>query len=204
MSETSQRHGAFIGLGVALFTTCFAVSAGAHDCPASQPRTAAIISALSADFAERVFLPATGFHDWPQVGAALAADGPSASCRLIAKLRPIAAEKINADGPASELEVLWALRLLRLMTDGLDFRARVIDPAGFAQSQPNIYPMLARGNINDPASLRFFATRMSRDIAYLAPMQVQSEIIGKWQAWYAENGASFAYRAAAKLDDWYF
>lgn len=201
MNKSRGHFGFLLFVALGCSTT---LAAHANDCPNPQPRTEIILTMLSANFPDQIFQPGIGFRDWQQLGAALAADGPAVSCRLIAKLHPIAAERINADGPASELEVLWALRLLRLMTDGLDFRARLTDLTGFAQSQPHIYPMLARGNLNDPANLRFFATRMSRDVAYLAPMQVQSEIIGKWRAWYAEHGASFAYHAAPNLDDWYF
>lgn len=57
---------------------------------------------------------------------------------------------------------------------------------------------------NAGGEIRFFGTWMSRDRVWVAPLDAQTAIIGKWREWFRKNGQTFVYVNDRDFDDWYF
>jgi hypothetical protein len=129
-------------------------------------------------------------------------DPIDAACNLVAGLHPVAARSIagnlTPDDPDA-LGVVWRLRALRLVTGCLDFRAPTKEKPTHPEDAGRQF-LEAHGLERIP----FFATWMSRDQVFLAPVDTQRAIVEQWQSWYAVNGQSYAYRACESVDDWYF
>ena len=59
--------------------------------------------------------------------------------------------------------------------------------------------LLDRGTERVP----FFRTWMSRDVVFLAPFDVQRQIIKAWRDWYASGKAKDSAELCTHVDDWY-
>jgi hypothetical protein len=125
-----------------------------------------------------------------------------ATCHLIKELHVVPETKItqvDAVKHASSMHVIWCIRALRYLTGGLDFTART--HYQFKKFEHERKHFLT---IKSKEELPFFGVWMSRDIVYIAPQDVQSEIIVKWRNWYLQNGISFHYHPSENIDEWYF
>jgi hypothetical protein len=97
------------------------------------------------------------------------------------------------------MHVIWCIRALRYLTGGLDFTGRT--RYRFKESERERKHFLT---IKSETELPFFSVWMSRDTIYIAPLDVQREIIDKWIQWYEEQGKAFPYKASENIDQWYF
>lgn len=97
------------------------------------------------------------------------------------------------------MHVVWSLRALRYLTGGMDFTASTT-----ASIKTLGKPRWGLLTIRDKKKLTFFGTRMSHDAVYLAPQDVQSEVIKQWNDWYRKDGNNYNYHTAATSADWYF
>jgi hypothetical protein len=91
--------------------------------------------------------------------------------------------------------VVWQIRALRSLT-GLDFTATT--KSGLDTDESHFLDRKRNGEV------RFFGTWMSRDRVWVAPVDAQTAIIGKWRAWLAKNGSTFTYVNDRNFDHWYF
>jgi hypothetical protein len=123
----------------------------------------------------------------------------AASCFLVRDLKPVRQKKLTSV-QAYSVKPIWALRGLRYLTNCKDFSGRLIH-------QESIDPKDARGNFllrNGAEKVPFFSTWMSRDISFIAPVEVQQQVILKWQDWYTSEASSFSYQQCGSIDEWYF
>jgi len=94
------------------------------------------------------------------------------------------------------LHVVWCLRALRYLTSQ--------NPTSWTDYEFQKYDkdrkdfLLREGSKKIP----FFATWMSRDSVYLAPIDTQKRIIKKWNVWF--KNANRPYVPNHDFDDWYF
>lgn len=131
------------------------------------------------------------------------ADYPAESAGLlIAQLHTVVESKIRPEDDSkhqSSMHVIWSIRALRYITGGMDFTSKTSVPMSKLGK-----PYWSLLTVRNKKELTFFGTRMSHDTVYLAPRDVQLNVIKKWQDWYAVNGQSFAYKSAKESMDWYF
>ena len=148
----------------------------------------------------------TGKVTLAQMVARLGADGnddiadvkrlavnPRASVELlIAGLHPIPdSDEFGKAENGSTEHVLWMIRGLRYLTGGMDFCARSRHVFGQSDAEKNRKYWLT---FQHGGCLTFFGYWMSRDRIYIAPSDVQENIISQWQRWYATYGAKFEYK----------
>ncbi len=124
------------------------------------------------------------------------------ACHLVQEIVVVRATTIRPDDYAAyahEMHVIWCLRALRFLTNGLVFKATTREnPAGWDET---------RRDLLSPDSTKrvpFFSVWMSHDIVFVAPEDAQDDIIRQWEEWYQRRGATFPYKNATSVDDWYF
>ena len=121
---------------------------------------------------------------------------------LIESLHVIKESEIRPDQENKHQEsmrVIWCIRALRYITNGKDFKAET--NYVFKKNEEDRKYWLT---LEDKNRLPFFSTWMSRDIEYIAPVDVQENIIESWKRWYRNEGAIYKYSPAQYVDDWYF
>ena len=118
---------------------------------------------------------------------------PKASvAALIAGLHTIPDSEAFSKADSPEMEhVLWLIRALRYTTGGLDFCAQSTHAFGNSEDEKKRQYWLA---FHHGKCLTFFGYWMSRDRTYIAPEDVQKNIIDQWRQWYAAFGATYAYK----------
>jgi hypothetical protein len=126
-----------------------------------------------------------------------------AACYLINELRIVPETWIRGGDQKKHpktMHVIWSLRALRYITQGLDFKGRT--NYRFSNSRlEEVRKYFLRPQKNE---VPFFAGSMAADSVYIAPPDAQADIIKKWIDWYAKEGATFNYSPAEQVDDWYF
>jgi len=127
---------------------------------------------------------------------------PSASVHaLIGELRVVEATLITGsfrDQDRKDMHVIWCIRMLRALT-GLDFTARTLNIFG-PDEQQRAFWLTKKDNQGIP----FFATVMSSDSVYIAPMDTQSDIIWEWSDWYKSYSSRHRYNTELPpKEDWY-
>lgn len=101
---------------------------------------------------------------------------------LIEELRPLKEARILSEENKPEAEhVLWCIRALRFLTGGVDFCATTTHRFAENDIEKNRKYWL---QFRHGKCLTFFALWPSRVSTYIAPLDVQEKIIGKWKAWY--------------------
>ena len=93
-------------------------------------------------------------------------------------------------------QVVWSIRALRSLT-GLDFKA--VTKSNLDEDEAHFLDQNAKNDEVD-----FFGTWMSRDRAWVAPVDAQTAIIAKWRDWFEKNGKAFKYVNDRNVDHWYF
>jgi hypothetical protein len=121
------------------------------------------------------------------------AEDPGASAKLlIAGLHTVPDSEGSAKAAKPSIEhVLWLIRGLRYITGGLDFCAQSEHAFGNSEEEKNRQYWLT---FHHKQCLTFFGYWMSRDRTYIAPEDVQKNIIDQWKHWYATSGASYDYK----------
>jgi hypothetical protein len=89
--------------------------------------------------------------------------------------------------------LVWCERALRSIT-GQRFMFKTKEP---------IPPDLDRFRAPDDP-LSYAMEWMSRGMVFIAPRDVQSQVIASWKAWFAKNGSSFEVRIYEPYGDWFF
>jgi hypothetical protein len=132
--------------------------------------------------------------------ADLLKDPLGSACWLVRSLKPVDSEKFSSEQMScSEAEPIWAVRGLRYITGCMDFRGSAIS-SPMADPRDTRWKLLMR---RGKSEVPMFATWMSRDMVYLAPNEVQVQIIGRWERWFSEEATKFRFEACETLDDWY-
>jgi hypothetical protein len=123
----------------------------------------------------------------------LLSETPKASVEaLIAALHTIPDSEAFAKADSPQMEhVLWLIRALRYVTGGLDFCAETKHAFGSSEEEKNRQYWLT---FHHKECLAFFGYWMSRDRTYIAPEDVQKDIIDQWRHWYAKFGATYEYK----------
>jgi hypothetical protein len=132
----------------------------------------------------------------------LAKNPASATGLLISELRVIHDTRIPADKQIGDAEhVLWAIRALRFITGGKDICAPTQYHFGKSEQEQNRRYWLT---FRSQQCLEFFAMWPSRSIDYVAPADVQEQIISRWGKWYETEGGTYRYRPLVnpKPEDW--
>ena len=112
---------------------------------------------------------------------------------LIASLHPVPRGRYQS---GRHPQAVWIIRALRSLT-GLNFRAHTRDH--LTDNEAHFLDLDARtGGVN------FFGTWMSRDRVWVAPLDAQTTIIGKWREWFEKKGKTFTYVNDRNFDNWYF
>lgn len=111
---------------------------------------------------------------------------------LISSLKPVRrGQYVKGKHP----QVVWEIRALRSLT-GLDFTATTKSKLG--EDEAHFLGLGRNGEVH------FFGTWMSRDRVWVAPVDAQIAIIGKWREWLETSGSTFAYANDRNFDHWYF
>jgi hypothetical protein len=129
-------------------------------------------------------------------------NGRAAVTLLIATLQPIPEEKVlqeHQNAHRETMHVVWALRALRYLT-GQDFRAPTAHVFGDAEDERTRAELLKK----DDATVPFFATWMSRDSVYIAPVDAQRAIIEAWRRWLSQLDENWTPISEPGINDWYF
>jgi hypothetical protein len=127
-----------------------------------------------------------------------------AACYLINELHVVPEKWIRGSDQKSHpntMHVVWALRALRYLTGGYNFKAETkyrFNESSEIESNRKQFLSPEQGEVP------FFAVWMSRDSLAIAPADAQKAIIEKWIDWYQKNGSTFMYHPAVHVDDWYF
>jgi len=132
----------------------------------------------------------------------LRASGRESVSLLIATLQPISENKVlpeNRNKHRTALHVIWAIRALRYLT-GRDFRAPTAHVFGHSEDERTREQFLKKAD----HTVAFFATWMSRDSVYVAPVDAQRKIIEGWRKWFAELDERWMPVAEPSINDWYF
>src|SRR6266700_4843804 len=111
---------------------------------------------------------------------------------LISSLAPVRRGQYRYD---KHPQVVWNIRGLRSLT-GLNFRATTNSKLDDDESH-----FL---DLNAKREVHFFGTWMSRDRVWVAPLDAQTAIIGKWREWFKNRGQTFTYVNDPNPDRWYF
>ncbi len=112
---------------------------------------------------------------------------------LISSLKPVRRAQYQS---GKHPQVVWNIRALRSLT-GLDFRAPT--KANLTRDEAHFLDHDAKTD-----EVCFFGTWMSRDRAWVAPLDAQTAIIRKWRKWFEKNGQTFTYVNDRNFDNWYF
>ena len=132
----------------------------------------------------------------------LRANGRDAVRLLIATLQPIPEGKVLPEEKNAHrvtLHVVWSLRALRYLT-GKDFRAPTAHVFGSDEDERRREELLKK----EDETVTFFATWMSRDSVYIAPVDAQRAIIEAWRRWFSEQDENWRPISEPSIDDWYF
>jgi hypothetical protein len=143
----------------------------------------------------------------------LAGDPVVAACQLIASLHVVRDTHVaghDQERHRNTMRVLWAIRALRYLTGGQDFRAPTREnPATWSALRREF---LLRNDSGAPArswkpadGVPFLQVWMSRDSVFIAPPDAQEKIIARWRLWYQESGShGVGFRTCESMDQWYF
>lgn len=112
---------------------------------------------------------------------------------LISSLKPVRRGQYQS---GKHPQVVWSIRALRSLT-GLDFRAPT--RADLTADEAHFLDHDAKTDEVD-----FFGTWMLRDRVWVAPLDAQTAIIGKWRKWFEKHGQTFTYVNDRNFDNWYF
>jgi hypothetical protein len=112
---------------------------------------------------------------------------------LISSLKPVRRGQYQSN---KHPQVVWNIRALRSLT-GLDFRA--LTKADLTEDEAHFLDHDAKTD-----EVLFFGTWMSRDSVWVAPLDAQTAIIGKWRKWFEKHGQTFTYVNDRNFDNWYF
>lgn len=149
----------------------------------------------------------------PDQWEVLATEPAAAACELVRCLHTVHETHVagyeQGKHPGT-MRVIWAIRLLRYLTDCQDFRAPTAEnPATW----DNVRRDFLLGDSSDAPvhdskrahGMRFFQTWMSRDSVFIAPVDAQRSIIEQWQRWYQTLGShGFQFQTCESIDNWYF
>ncbi len=95
-----------------------------------------------------------------------------------------------------DLHNVWVVRALRYLT-GVQFSAP-FNPEAPTEGIRFQFLRKSEGN------LKFFGVKMSTETIYLAPIDVQVEIIKNWHRWSCENIDTHSYPDEVDINEWYF
>jgi hypothetical protein len=137
----------------------------------------------------------------------LAGNSQEAVSLLVAQLHPIQCKVYYpSTNSRSSRHVIGCLRALRYLT-GLTFTAKTNSKLSDDQKQFLDFDKQMHDD-NPKHDIHFFGVWMSRDAAFVAPLDAQRTIIDKWKQWLRTDGATFQYRPSKKpaecMDDWYW
>ncbi len=136
------------------------------------------------------------------VRGVLLRDPKQSVCYLIRELHVIRAEVMTPYDSTNyplALHVITCLQLIRFLTGG-NFNFTAPTAHKFKSWEENRRRFL----INDSTGeSKFFRYWESRGSIFVAPVDAQRQIIGKWIEWYQKNGAEYHYSPAKNLSDWY-
>ena len=177
-------------VSVVLTASYVALPAQAADCAGdvtSRDRVAAFYASFSDTIDEK------GLQ-------ALMTDPLAAACWFTKDLHTVRAVRLQP----SQLQdfryrPILAIRGLRFVTACKGFTAGLRRPAVVSGSDDRWSLLLGDGIHRVP----FFRTWMSRDVVYVAPIDVQTQIIDAWRSWFAQKAASFQFARCEHIDDWY-
>jgi len=139
--------------------------------------------------------------DYKQCFDEFAKHPSEAACYLIRNLHTISQTQIRPEESESNkdaMKVIWSIRALKYLTNGKNFTAKT--SYVFKKPEKTRKHFLT---IFSEQELPFFSVWMSRDIIYIAPIDVQTKIIEQWKKWYSENGKDFIYKSSEAMD-WYY
>lgn len=125
-------------------------------------------------------------------------DPLAASCFLVRDLKPVRQKKLTAVQTHS-IKPIWALRGLRYLTNCKDFSGKLIHEELIDSGDTRGHFLLYNGVEKVP----FFSTWLTRDISFIAPVEVQQQVISQWQDWYKSEAASFSFQQCEDLNEWY-
>lgn len=129
---------------------------------------------------------------------------PSLSVRLFIKEIHAITETVivpsdtDMDIHKSSMHVIWCIRALRYLT-GENFTGRTEHK--FDKKEKDRKYWLT---IHNKTDLPFFSVWMSRDVIYIAPPDVQAQVIKKWEAWYSRFGETHTYEPKKDIAEWYY
>lgn len=179
-------------LALGLLTPWLLSTAAAADCAA----TAAARRAVD-DYYRAIALPDRTLQSELD---GLFKDPNGALCLLVKDLRPISATRLSpAQQSQRSARPIWAIRALRYLTGCQEFRGNM-KPTGAMRKGDTRWEFLLR---EGESAVPFFATWMSRDVVFVAPLSVQTEVIAAWRTWRQRNANSYEYRACTGTDRWY-
>lgn len=172
---------------------------------AAGPRPPVLECQVDAQIEDAVRNLGTDRFDYKRSFALFEATPAIAACHLIRNLRVV---PVTTSGPQEkflgtpEANVVWSLRALSYITNGLSFAAYDAESARrLVLDAPRQGVLGARYNYK---KFSFFGEITSSARVYFATEAIQREVVRLWIDWYTVHGANYAYRAADSYDDWYF
>lgn len=171
---------------------------------ASMPTMACSNDEMAADVKQIGIAHGDDFDQKP-IFACFLEHAPEAAGLLVKELHPVPAPTIRGDLTAKypqTMHVIWALRSLYYMT-GMIFAGDSPEALEKMKLDPERENMLLHDESGLKDHVNIFRIWESRGTLYIAPESVQTEVIGKWQAWYAKDGASFQYSAHEHPGMWF-
>lgn len=121
-----------------------------------------------------------------------------AVCYLVNGLEVVAPGRLSLErGSAEAWRAVWSIRALRYLTGGLQFCAGTASALGDDVGDELL-------GSDGPGKIPFFRVWPSRDIIFIAPRDTQERIAQQWRRWFSANGATYQFRSAEVLDEWYF
>jgi hypothetical protein len=143
---------------------------------------------------EKLVTTITRLAEFPQTSVPL----------LIQELRPLNIAKLDVETNAPKenaeaLHVMWSLRALYFIT-GTNFFARTSYKFSESEIDDRRSSLLSR----QKNRFCFFMEWMSRGTVYLAPIDVQQQIITEWKHWLRDSSKTWHFQKTAELNDWYF
>jgi hypothetical protein len=131
-----------------------------------------------------------------------------AVCHLTRALRVVADTHVPLDQQhrrQQTMNVVWAIRGLRYLNGCKDVRAPTRQDTSRWSGDRRWFLLGQRDRGGVTATeMSFFATWMSRDNVFIAPVDAQKIIIQRWRDSYVSSGERHRYATCADINHWYF
>ena len=122
------------------------------------------------------------------------------ACYFTKQLKVIPTSRITLGEERNSERVIWAIRGLRLITGGL----KQFSTTNYVFTKEELTRFSVLQKQKNSNEFLFFNELMSAPYIYVAPTDVQENIISSWHIWFEKNSSTHNYKLAQNDEEWYY